>query len=280
MVAGRGRYFWSMFRNFPKNRALKAHWNRVSYWLILPLQNVILVLAYVPNVMSTLIQQVLGGMQPLIGRFCSPNQCDQRFLTFKNQDYYLQISDFLHRFQMRDVTFVNVIEDNKNTSYQTYFEESYDYLRSLEIFCLQKKTVNIRQIMEGKDGIFWPETNTVAVNRAVIPFLRKSTRKNSTVIFFGDSYLNMGDFIVRFMYTDDLPELNDRVLVFQDIKYSGGKGRKPNMNLLGKYQSQLKGLFVFHKRLLMLWNTALMPKNLTNMNEYHFFMLVKYCAYA
>ena len=70
-------------------------------------QNIIIIIAYVTEEMSNIIRRVFGDLHPIIARLCIPYKCDKRFPFSEMDEYIGQISDFVTRFRMMDMTFIN-----------------------------------------------------------------------------------------------------------------------------------------------------------------------------
>ena len=178
-------------------------------------QNIIIVIAYVTEEMSNIIRRVLGNLHHIIARLCIPHQCDDRFPFSEMDDYIGQITDFVSRFGMRDLTFINIEHKYEEpTLYQTYYNKTYDSLKNRNKFCLRRKTIYI-----GKGYTSYKYSEKLLKDE-ITPILNKGGANKSNVVFFG-RFGEMRSLAHEISY--DLHRMErERVVLFQDIGWVSG----------------------------------------------------------
>ena len=198
-------------------------------------QNIIFIIAYVTEEMAKILEDVAGNLHTTIARLCEPFQCDQRFPSFTMNDYIPQVSDFVTRFQMFDLTFVNfVFKGEKPTKYQAYYNKTYDLLRKTQRICLRKKTF----LLDPRD--FKTERHLQIMEQKLAPFLNSHGAQNSIPIIFGPS-LEIHSLAALIKHKKDADQiLPNRVSIFLDI---GMLHQGDNENLINLFLSRRLRLF-------------------------------------
>ena len=160
-------------------------------------------------------------------------------------DYTSQVSDFLNRFGLYDVTFVNVRTNvnNASTRYEDYFENTYNHLKNTQKFCLKKKITDLyREYNETfmyKNFFDFP---SILLREKIAPLLTSPGVDNSAVIFFGDSYTDstLHNLAALFKYKNEIKPLENRTIIFQDIKLHSTGG--DNYNVIEMYYHRRQSL--------------------------------------
>ena len=206
-------------------------------------QNIIFVLAYVTQEMSILIERIIGTLHPTIARLCLPHNCDHRYPNFKLQEYTLQIADFLTRFEMYDVTFINIVDNNGGSRYEAYYNATYNHLKETEKFCLRRLTFNMS--IDSKTRSF--KNYDKLLQQQIIPYISSPEAQNSVVLFFGETSISTHQLANRVIYNEDIKQIMDRILIFQDIQlYNGIFG--DNKNIIDMYFTGRQELFYTNPR--------------------------------
>ena len=198
-------------------------------------QNIILIVAYVSEEMSKMIQEIAGNLYPLIAKLCEPFQCDEHFTAVKMNGFIGQISDFVTRFGMRDITFINIEYNGQEpTEYQTYYNKTYEFLKSKSQFCLRRKT-----FMNGWQAWKSSKRNQELLREEIAPFLNQNGAQKSIVLFFGHTF-EVGQMARSLSSREDFDQIfPGRLLLFQDIDTFDGD----NKNIINLQYSMRTDLF-------------------------------------
>ena len=133
-------------------------------------QNILSIIALVPDDMSKLIEQVFSFTDTF--KVCGPRNCDKRLNLNPVDDQVVELKELLEDWQWHDVTFVHAGERKPVTAYwDQYWDKSIEILKESKEFCIQAKRFGEYHFHESDKKIwqvyftrFIPNSTTIIFN--------------------------------------------------------------------------------------------------------------------
>ena len=147
-------------------------------------QNILRILAIVPNEMSRLIEEFFSFTK--IMTICGPTRaCNKGGWTNTPQDHALQLQNILEHFKWHDVTFLHFYSqhyyDTESDYFSRYFNQNYELLKSTKKYCLKRKAFHFHSRMDYSDYLVVGKE----VQEKIIPFFKEGIGQSTVIIFMG-----------------------------------------------------------------------------------------------